>query len=62
MGASLLVCRVLLAAVFVVAGAAKLADLEGSRRAVREFGVPDRFAGSLGGLLPAAEVAVGSRC
>ncbi|HEY1517510.1 MAG TPA: MauE/DoxX family redox-associated membrane protein [Solirubrobacteraceae bacterium] len=59
MGAALLVCRVLLAAVFVVAGAAKLADLEGSRRAVREFGVPDQFAGLLGALLPVAEVAVG---
>jgi peroxiredoxin/uncharacterized membrane protein YphA (DoxX/SURF4 family) len=59
MGASLLVCRVLLAAVFVVAGVAKLADLEGSRRAVREFGVPERFAGVLGGLLPIGELAVG---
>src|SRR6202042_2160775 len=60
MGALLLVCRVLLAAVFVVAGAAKLADLEGSRRAVREFGVPERFAGLLGVLLPVGELAVGA--
>jgi peroxiredoxin/uncharacterized membrane protein YphA (DoxX/SURF4 family) len=59
MGASLLVCRVVLAAVFIVAGVAKLADLEGSRRAVGEFGVPERFAGRLGGLLPVAELAVG---
>lgn len=60
MGAVLLVCRVVLAAVFVVAGVAKLADLEGSRRAVREFGVPDRLAGPLGGLLPVSELAVGA--
>jgi peroxiredoxin/uncharacterized membrane protein YphA (DoxX/SURF4 family) len=59
MGASLLVCRVVLAAVFVVAGVAKLADLEGSRRATAEFGVPERFAGLLGGLLPVGELAVG---
>jgi peroxiredoxin/uncharacterized membrane protein YphA (DoxX/SURF4 family) len=59
MGASLLVCRVVLAAVFVVAGVAKLADLEGSRRAVGEFGVPERFVTLLGGLLPVGELAVG---
>jgi peroxiredoxin/uncharacterized membrane protein YphA (DoxX/SURF4 family) len=59
MGALLLICRVLLAAVFVVAGVAKLADLEGSRRAVGEFGIPGRFAGLLGGLLPVGELAVG---
>ena len=60
MGASLLVCRVVLVAVFIVAGVAKLADLEGSRRAVREFGVPSRFAGLVGRLLPVGELAVGA--
>jgi uncharacterized membrane protein YphA (DoxX/SURF4 family) len=59
MGAPLLACRLVLAAVFVVAGVAKLTDLEGSRRAVGEFGVSDRFAGMLGGLLPVGELAVG---
>ena len=59
MGALLLACRVLLAAVFGLAGAAKVADIKGSRRAVRDFGVPERFAGLLGGVLPLAELAVG---
>lgn len=45
-----------LAAVFAVAGTAKFADLEGSRRAVKAFGVPQPLAGSLGALLPAAEL------
>jgi uncharacterized membrane protein YphA (DoxX/SURF4 family) len=35
----LLFARLLLCAVFVVAGAAKLADLPGSRQAMRDFGV-----------------------
>lgn len=60
MGALLLVCRVVLAGVFTVAGVAKLADLEGSRRAVRDFGVPGRFAGLVGRLLPVGELAVGA--
>ena len=38
----ILFARLLLAAVFVVAGVAKLADREGSRRAVADFGVPER--------------------
>jgi peroxiredoxin len=48
----------LLAAVFVVAGVAKLADREGSRRAVADFGVPGALAAPLGVLLPLAELAV----
>jgi uncharacterized membrane protein YphA (DoxX/SURF4 family) len=58
MGVALLVGRCLLAGVFLVAGVAKLADLEGSRRAVAEFGVPQSLAGRLGVALPAAELAV----
>jgi len=50
--------RILLAAVFVVAAVAKLADLEGARRAVRDFGSPERLAGLLAAGLPAAELAV----
>jgi peroxiredoxin/uncharacterized membrane protein YphA (DoxX/SURF4 family) len=55
----LLLARLALAAVFVVAGAAKLADLAGSRRAVEGFGVPAAAAGPLGLALPLAELAVG---
>jgi thiol-disulfide isomerase/thioredoxin len=54
----LLVARLLLAAVFVAAGIAKLADREGSRRAVAGFGVPAALAAPLGILLPLAELAV----
>src|SRR5215218_5672623 len=54
----LLFARLLLAAVFIVAGGAKLADREGSRRAVADFGVPGALAAPLGTLLPLAELAV----
>ena len=49
---------VLVAASFAVAGAAKLADLPGSRRAVAAFGVPAGLAGVVGVALPLAELAV----
>lgn len=58
MSGALLAARVVLAAVFAVAGLAKLADLAGSCRTVREFGVPDVLAPLLGSLLPGAELAV----
>jgi peroxiredoxin/uncharacterized membrane protein YphA (DoxX/SURF4 family) len=59
MGAALLACRLLLAGVFVSAGMAKLGDLAGSRQAVSEFGVPERIARVVGGLLPVLELAIG---
>jgi uncharacterized membrane protein YphA (DoxX/SURF4 family) len=40
----LLVARLLLAGVFGVAGIAKAADLEGSRRASAGFGIPENLA------------------
>ena len=46
--------RLLLAAVFAVAGIAKLADREGSRRAARGFGAP----GWLGVAIPVVELAI----
>lgn len=49
--------QVLLAAVFGVAGGAKLFDLRGSRRAVADFGVPVGAAPIVGVLLPLAELA-----
>lgn len=58
MDAALVVARLLLTAIFAVAGAAKLADLHGSRAAVAGFGVPERAARPLGTLLPFAEFAV----
>ena len=58
MGLLLLVAQLLLAAVFLVAGVAKLADLAGSRQALRDFGVPAALATPLGTLLPLAELAV----
>lgn len=57
MDEALLAARLILAAVFAVAGVAKLADLAGSRSAVAAFGVPDRLAGPVGTLLPFAELA-----
>src|SRR2546423_2741111 len=55
----LLLCvRLLLAAVFLVAGLAKLADLAGSQQALRDFGVPAQLANPFGVLLPLAELAV----
>lgn len=58
MEAAVVVARLLLAAVFAVAGVAKLADMPGSRAAVAGFGVPERAAGAIGTALPIAELAV----
>src|SRR6266513_2210926 len=54
----LLFARVLLCAVFLVAGLAKLADLAGSRQAMRDFGVTSKLADVFGVFLPLAELAV----
>lgn len=58
MDVTLLIGRLLLAAVFLVAAIGKLADVPGSRRAVASFGVPAALAAPLGLLLPLAELAV----
>ena len=58
MSLALLLARLLLAAVFLVAGIAKLADLAGSRQALCDFGVPAQLSTPLGVLLPLAELAV----
>ena len=50
--------RLVLAGVFAVAGVAKLRDLDGSRRALEDFGVPARLARPGGVLLPLAEIAI----
>ncbi|HEV2122444.1 MAG TPA: redoxin family protein [Chloroflexota bacterium] len=54
----LLLARLLLAAVFIVAGLTKLADLKGSRQAMRDFGVPTSLATPFGIVLPVTEIVV----
>lgn len=56
MDSAVLVARLALAAVFIVAGLGKLADLDASRRAVEEFGVHARAAGTVGVALPLVEL------
>lgn len=56
--ALLLLARVSLAAVFAVAGAAKLADRGGARAALAGFGVPARAVAPLAVALPLAELAI----
>lgn len=53
-----ILARVLLAAVFLVAGLAKLADRAGSRQALVDFGLPAKLAEPGGVLLPLAELLV----
>ena len=48
-----------LAVVFLTAGVGKLLDLEGSRQAMRDFGLPNRAARTAGTLLPIAELVTG---
>ena len=50
--------RLVLAAVFAVAGTAKLLDAAGSRGALEGFGVPRRAARLAGTVLPVAELAI----
>lgn len=58
MEALLLVARLILAAVFLVSGIAKLFDLSGSQAALRSFGVPEPLTRSGGILLPIGEVLI----
>ncbi len=58
LGALGLVAALILAAVFAAAGTAKLADLEGTRTAVREFGAPEHLVAVLALALPATEILV----
>ena len=55
---SLLIARLVLAAVFAVAALGKLADLGASRRTVERFGLPARLARPNGLLLPITELTV----
>ena len=57
MEVSLLIARLILAAVFAVAGIAKLFDRAGSEKAMVDFGAPESLAKPLGVLLPIVEIA-----
>ncbi|MBL8126532.1 MAG: DoxX family protein, partial [Chloroflexia bacterium] len=54
----LLLARLVLAAVFVVSGIAKLLDLTGSQSAMRSFGVPESFSKVAGIALPVVEILI----
>jgi hypothetical protein len=56
--AALLTSRLVLAVLFAVAGASKLADPAGTRESMGRFGAPRRLVGSLTVALPLAELAV----
>jgi uncharacterized membrane protein YphA (DoxX/SURF4 family)/peroxiredoxin len=58
MNSALLVARFVLAAVFFVAGVAKLWDRAGSRAAMAGFGLPKSLAAPLGVALPVVELVV----
>ncbi|HQU82680.1 MAG TPA: redoxin domain-containing protein [Pyrinomonadaceae bacterium] len=59
MEAILLLIRIILSAVFITAGIGKLLDLEGSEKAVKDFGVPENLAKPFAVLLPIAEILLG---
>lgn len=56
MSTAVVLVRLVLGAVLVAAGLAKLADRDGTRRAVVDFGVPARFAPPASALLPLTEL------
>jgi methylamine dehydrogenase accessory protein MauD len=58
MNVVLLSFRLLLSAIFSVAGIAKLADRLGTRKAIEQFGSPDSLSGPLSLALPATELAI----
>src|SRR3954453_3821688 len=57
MATAALVARLVLAGVFIVAGVGKLLDRRGSRRALRDFGVPEPLTRFGATALPLAELA-----
>ena len=58
MALALLFARLLLAVVFLIAGLTKLVDRSGSRKALRDFGVPEVLVMPMGIVLPIAEMAL----
>jgi peroxiredoxin len=53
-----LAARLILAAILLVSGLAKLADRSGSQQAVRDFGVPKGLAGLVAAVLPFIELVI----
>jgi uncharacterized membrane protein YphA (DoxX/SURF4 family) len=62
MNVILLLARVALAAVFGIAGIAKLFDLKGSRTAMVDFGLPDWLGSPLGFSLPFSKCLLPAFC
>jgi hypothetical protein len=56
MALALLFARLLLAIVFLAAGLAKLADLAGTQKALRDFGVPEALVRPMGRAFPIGEI------
>ena len=56
MNAFIVLLRIIVSAVFAVAGIAKLADRAGSRKSMRDFGVPKGLAGFFGLAVPVVEL------
>ncbi len=54
----LLLIRIILAAIFALAGIGKMLDLEGSKKAMRDFGVPEMLARPFSVGLPIVEIVV----
>ncbi|HXG84659.1 MAG TPA: MauE/DoxX family redox-associated membrane protein [Pyrinomonadaceae bacterium] len=54
----LLLIRLILAAIFALAGIGKFLDLDGSEKAVKDFDVPENLAKPFSVLLPAAEILI----
>lgn len=54
----LLLVRLILVAIFAVAGIGKLLDLSGSKKAVEDFGVPESLSKPIAGLLPIGEILI----
>ena len=54
----LLIIRLILTAIFATAGIAKFADLKGSEKAFKDFGVPSAIALPSSILLSAAEIVI----
>ena len=53
------ICRLLIAAIFLAASLSKFADISRSRHTLHEFGLPLRLANPLGTILPIVELIVG---